>query len=89
MTRRQAEKLHNEDEMMVKETGEILTVLSVDVYNKMVLVHCDNGNAYHHKDIRWQKVSTRSRQRKLLPGYFFVQITACREHILLLYQKNK
>ena len=52
MTRRQAEKLHNEDEIMVKETGEILTVLSVDVYHKMVLVHCDNGNVYHHKDIR-------------------------------------
>ena len=52
MTRRQAEKLHNEDEITVKKTGEVLTVLSVDVYNKMVLAHCDNGNVYHHKDIR-------------------------------------
>lgn len=52
MTKRQAETLHNEDEIMVKETGEILTVLSVEVYNKMVLVHCDAGNVYHHRDIR-------------------------------------
>lgn len=52
MRKRQAEKLHNEDEITVKKTGEVLTVLSVDVYNEMVLVHCDNGNVYHHKDIR-------------------------------------
>lgn len=52
MTKRQAEKLHNEDEIMVKETGEILTVLSVEVYDKKVLVFCDDGNTYHHRDIR-------------------------------------
>lgn len=52
MTKRQAEKLHNEDEITVKETGEILTVLSVDVYDKKVLVFCDDGNTYHHRDIR-------------------------------------
>ena len=52
MTRRQAVKLHNEDEITVKETGEILTVLSVEVYDKKVLVCCDDGNTYHHRDIR-------------------------------------
>lgn len=52
MTKRQVEKLHNEDEIMVKETGEILTVLSVEVYNKMGLAHCDDGNVYHRRDIR-------------------------------------
>ena len=52
MTKRQAEKLHNEDEIMVKETGEILTVLSVEVCNKKVLVCCDDSNTYHHRDIR-------------------------------------
>ena len=52
MTKRQAEKLHNEDEITVKETGEILTVLSVEVYDKKVLVFCDDGNTYHHRDIR-------------------------------------
>lgn len=52
MTKRQAEKLHNEDEITVKETGEILTVLSVEVYDKKVLVCCGDGNTYHHRDIR-------------------------------------
>ena len=52
MTRRQAKKPHNEDEIMVKETGEILTVLSVEVYSKKVLVCCDDSNTYHHRDIR-------------------------------------
>lgn len=52
MTKRQVEKLHNEDEIMVKETGEILTVLSVEVYSKKFLVYCDDGHTYHHRDIR-------------------------------------
>ena len=52
MTKRQVEKLHNEDEITVKETGEILTVLSVEVYSKKVLVCCNDSNTYHQRDIR-------------------------------------
>lgn len=57
---------------MVKETGEILTVLSVEVYSKKVLVCCDDGNIYHHRDIRSQKTGTRNRRQELLTGYFFM-----------------
>ena len=50
-----ARKLHNEDEVTVKETGEVLTV--IDAYQpdenvKVILVECDDGNTYHHRDIK-------------------------------------
>lgn len=70
MRKRQAEKLHNEDEITVKKTGEVLTVLSVDVYNKMVLVHCDNGNVYHHKNIRTRPEGHKEKVQKALQALY-------------------
>lgn len=59
MKYRDAKKLHNGDEIIVKETNEILTVLNAyeprpvnDIVRKIVLVECDDGNTYHHCDIR-------------------------------------
>ena len=51
MTYKKAYTLHNEDEVTVKETGEILTVIDIEVNGKNVLVECDDGNVYHHRDI--------------------------------------
>lgn len=54
-----AKKLHNGDKVIVKETGEILTVIQVScprpmnmIQRKEIFVECDDGNTYHHTDIR-------------------------------------
>ena len=54
-----AKKLHNGDEIIVKETNEILTVLQAyqprplnNIVRKIILVECDDGNTYHHRDIK-------------------------------------
>lgn len=52
MTYRNAKKLHNEDEVIVKETGCPLYVISTTITEKVVYVECDDGNVYHHRDIR-------------------------------------
>lgn len=59
MTYANAKKLHNGDEITVKETGVVLTVLQVCcprpmnmVQRKEVFVECDDGNTYHHTAIR-------------------------------------
>lgn len=54
MTFRNAKKLHNEDEVTVKETNTVVTVLDayVDESGKHVLIECDDGNTYYHDEIR-------------------------------------
>lgn len=47
-----AKKLHNEDEVTIKKTKQILTVVETIVTDKTVIVLCDDGNEYHHKDIK-------------------------------------
>ena len=54
---RDAKKLHNEDEVTIKRTGEVRTVLSAYViddpmFAKAVIVECDDGNSYHHTEVR-------------------------------------
>lgn len=55
MTFNNAKKLHNEDEVTIKETGEHVYVLDVYVNPdnpKQVLIGCDDGNTYTHNDIK-------------------------------------
>lgn len=55
MTFRNAKKLHNEDEVTIKTTGETLWVLNAwvpDDNSKVVLIECDDGNTYHHTEVR-------------------------------------
>lgn len=54
MTFRQAKKLHNEDEVVVKATGAVLQVLYIELdrYGPNVFIHCDDGNCYHHTAVR-------------------------------------
>ena len=47
-----AKKLRNGDEVLVKETGEILSVVGeVTVSDKTVLIPCNDGNIYTHKEV--------------------------------------
>lgn len=48
----QAKKLHNEDEVIVKETGENLQVIKTRICPKKVLVMLENGEVYHHTQIK-------------------------------------
>lgn len=52
MDYRHAKKLHNEDEILIKATGETLRVVEVENTGRAVIVVCDDGHAYHHRDIR-------------------------------------
>ena len=52
MTYQKAKKLHNEDEVIVKESGAVQTVLNTTVTEKSVIIECDDGNEYHHKDVK-------------------------------------
>lgn len=54
-----AKKLHNGDEVIVKETDEIVTVIQAyeprpmnQIHRKQVFVECSNGNTYHHTQIK-------------------------------------
>ena len=54
-----AKKLHNEDEVIIKKTGRALQVISTEVYEKnknnnfnAVIVYCEDGNKYHHTEIK-------------------------------------
>lgn len=46
-----AEKLHSGDEVKIKKTGEVKQVIEIDIANKSVIVTCDDGEKYHHKDL--------------------------------------
>lgn len=54
MQYRYAKKLHNEDEVTIKKTGEIRTVIeTVDYFKeKFVLITLNDGNTYHHTEIK-------------------------------------
>ncbi len=54
MTYNQALKLHNEDEVTIKETGEVLTVLQAYTPDttKRVFIECDDGNTYLHTEVQ-------------------------------------
>lgn len=49
-----AKKLHNEDEVISKETGRQLYVIKtvVDEVSKDVFVYCDDGQMYHHTKVK-------------------------------------
>ena len=55
MTFRDAKKLHNEDEVTVKSTKQIVTVLQVYLYlekdKRYIMLECDDGNTYYHDEI--------------------------------------
>ena len=54
MKYKDASKLHNNDEVIVKKTGEILRVSFIERYEKekSIFVFCDDGNEYHHRELR-------------------------------------
>ena len=47
-------KLHNEDEVTVKETGAVMNVITTEVNRtaKSMRVMLTDGNWYDHRDIR-------------------------------------
>ncbi len=54
MKYKDALKLHNEDEVIVKKTGSVLRVSFIERYEreKSVFVFCDDGKEYHHREIK-------------------------------------
>ena len=54
MTFTNAKKLHNEDEVIVKETGEVVTVLQAypSEKGKHIILECDDGNIYYNDEVR-------------------------------------
>ena len=57
MTFRDAKNLHNEDEVTIKATGQVLRVLNAYVlddpmFTKCVLIECEDGNTYHHTEVK-------------------------------------
>jgi hypothetical protein len=55
MKYRYAKQLHNGDEVTIKETGAVLTVVEAykpEPTKNTIIVLCDDGNEYHHRDIR-------------------------------------
>ena len=54
MTFNNAKKLHNDDEVTIKETGERLYVLDayISENGKHVIIECDDGNTYYHDEIK-------------------------------------
>ena len=52
MTFREAKKLHNEDEVLVKGTSKSLHVVDIEVESRNVFIRCDDGKLYHHTALR-------------------------------------
>lgn len=52
MRYRDAKKLHNEDEVIVKSSGCSQFVVDIEVQDKDVFVRCDDGVLYHHTALR-------------------------------------
>ena len=53
MTYTAATKLHVGDEVKVKDSGDVITVLWIENFKgrKEVFVHGEDGNTYHHREI--------------------------------------
>lgn len=52
MKKSDAKKLHNEDEVIVKKTGEVLRVVDSHLNSKRVYLLLSDGNYYNHKEIK-------------------------------------
>ena len=52
MTYAQAKKLHNGDEVTIKESDRVMTVVTTEVHKKVVIIMLDDGNMYHHRDVK-------------------------------------
>lgn len=54
MTFENAKKLHNEDQITIKETNEVVVVLQAypSENGKHIIVECDNGEYYFNEDIK-------------------------------------
>ena len=52
MQYRNAKRLHNEDEVVIKATGRSKYVVQIEIHEKDVFIYCDDGTLYHHTDIR-------------------------------------
>lgn len=52
MLYRNAKKLHNGDEVIIKSSGYSQYVVDIEIQDKDVFVRCDDGVLYHHTAIR-------------------------------------
>lgn len=54
MTFNNAKKLHNEDEVTIKATNQVVTVLQayLSENGKHVIIECDDGNTYYHDEVK-------------------------------------
>ena len=54
MTFNNTKGLHNEDEVTIKETGEVVTVLQTNQSEngKYIILECDNGNTYYNDEVK-------------------------------------
>lgn len=54
MTFNNAKNLHNEDEVTIKETGEIVIVLQAyqSENGKHIVLECDDGNTYYNNEVK-------------------------------------
>ncbi|WP_368249345.1 hypothetical protein [Fusicatenibacter saccharivorans] len=54
MTFNNAKGLHNEDEVTIKETGEVVTVLQTyqSENGKYIILECDDGNTYYNDEVK-------------------------------------
>lgn len=47
-----AKGLHKGDEIFLKRTGELLSIISIEKNDgKNILIRCSDGNVYGHKEI--------------------------------------
>lgn len=54
MTFNNAKGLHNEDEVTIKETGEVVIVLQTyqSENGKYIILECDDGNNYYNDEVK-------------------------------------
>lgn len=54
MTFNNAKRLHNEDEVTIKETGEVVTILRAypSENGKYMVIECDDGNMYYNDEVK-------------------------------------
>ena len=52
MTYENAKNLHNEDEVTVIETGAIMQVVEISVFNDFVKVMLEDGSIYYNDELK-------------------------------------